>query len=540
MQLLFGVGFAAVLIAVGPASAEDTGTRAAIQAAAQPAVSPPGRVGQISEVSGKVEFRGPGDTAWSDAAINDPIASGVSLRTDSLSRAVIRFGSDTVALADSTEIAIAGLNYRTAEIAVSRGRIGFDASQPAKVAGNGENLQIDLPHGGVWLLGAGRYEIGAGGGNQPLSVAAFAGSARFVGGGADIRIEAGRRAELGASITTEPADEDEFSVWCAARAIDATRLAAAYFVSPATTGIAALDDAGSWKADPKFGEVWVPDGLPADWAPYRYGHWRWVAPWGWSWIDDRPWGFAPSHFGRWALLGRRWSWLPGAYSPHPVYAPAVVAFLGTSGVGLSYAGGPGPAVAWFPLAPGEVYWPGDTSDLDYIRQLNAADIADLGLIRLRADGEPPAEIVNGHFANRPFASVVPRPVFLAGQAVAPSLVQIPRERLLNAPALMGSPQIGRPAPPAPVRVVAAPAAAGRSPATGVAARVADSLAWVKAVYAAAIRSRNFQRAARLHAAHLRIPAYAAAPRSRHEIILRVAHASHIPNSGEARRKVFRQ
>jgi hypothetical protein len=206
---------------------------------------------------------------------------------------------------------------------------------------------------------------------------------------------------------------------------------------------------------------------------------------------------------------------------------------------LSYAGGPGPAVAWFPLAPGEVYWPGDTSDLDYIRQLNAADIADLGIIRLRADGEPPAEIVNGHFANRQFASVVPRPVFVAGQPVAPSLVQIPQERLLNAPALMGSPQIGRPAPPAPVRVAAAPAG-GRSPATRFVARVAESLAWVKAVYAAAVRSRNYQRAARLHAAHLRIPAYAAAPKPRHEIVLRVAHASHIPTSGEARRKVFRQ
>jgi len=22
------------------------------------------------------------------------------------------------------------------------------------------------------------------------------------------------------------------------------------------------------------------------WAPYRYGHWVWISPWGWTWVDD--------------------------------------------------------------------------------------------------------------------------------------------------------------------------------------------------------------------------------------------------------------
>jgi Family of unknown function (DUF6600) len=280
--------------------------------------------------------------------------------------------------------------------------------------------------------------------------------------------------------------------------------------------------------------------LPADWAPYRYGHWRWVAPWGWSWIDDQPWGFAPSHYGRWAFLDQHWIWVPGAYTARPVYMPAVVAFLGTPGVGLSYAEGSGPAVAWFPLAPGEVYWPSYTGDLDYIRSLNAGNIPDLGIIRRRADGEPPGEIANAHFANRQFASVVPRPVFVAGQAVRLALLQLPPQRLENAPAIMGSPQIGHPAPPAPARIAAAPAVGRLASTEHVAAHLAQSTAWARAVHAATIRSRNYQRAARTHAAHLRAPAYAAAPRPRHEIILRVAHIVHIPSSGEARKKVIRR
>ncbi len=41
------------------------------------------------------------------------------------------------------------------------------------------------------------------------------------------------------------------------------------------------------------GTVWYPQSVPTNWAPYRDGHWAYVAPWGWTWIDDAPWGFNP-------------------------------------------------------------------------------------------------------------------------------------------------------------------------------------------------------------------------------------------------------
>jgi hypothetical protein len=542
VRLLFGTGLAAILVAIVSASASDTGPQSAVSATAPMAAAPPpGRVGAVSLVSGKVGFRGLGETVWSDAEINDPIAAGGSLRTGPQARAVIRFGPDTIALAESTEIAVANPNNRVIEIAVPRGRVDLDIPQLDK----GETVQIDIPGGRVRLLRPGRYDVAIGGADEPPSIAAFTGTARFAGA-ADVAIEAGDRVLLtgsGAVATAiEPASADEFAEWCGARIIDQSRLAAPYYVSPAMTGFAALDAAGSWKTDRRYGPVWVPEALPADWAPYRYGHWRWVPPWGWSWIDDQPWAFAPSHYGRWAFRDRQWIWVPGSYTAHPAYMPAVVAFLGTPGVGLSFAESSGPAVAWFPLAPGEVYWPSYTGELDYIRSLNDADIDDLGIIRLRADGEPPAEIVNGRFANRQFAGVVPRPVFVAGQAVAPAQIQLPPDRLQNAPAIMGSPQIGPPAPPPPppAGIAAAPATLRLAPAEHAAAHLAERTAWANAVQAAAIRSRNYQHAARMGAVHLRVPAYAAAPRPRHEIILRVAHAAHLPRSGEARGKVSRR
>ena len=31
--------------------------------------------------------------------------------------------------------------------------------------------------------------------------------------------------------------------------------------------------------------------------------WVWLRPWGWTWVDDAPWGFAPFHYGRWLWWG---------------------------------------------------------------------------------------------------------------------------------------------------------------------------------------------------------------------------------------------
>jgi non-ribosomal peptide synthetase component F len=163
-----------------------------------------------------------------------------------------------------------------------------------------------------------------------------------------------------------------------------------------------------------------------------------------------PWGFATSHYGRWARIDDRWAWVAGARNEHPVYAPALVAFLGTAGVGISYPDGHGPAVAWFPLAPGEIYWPSYTNDLETIRGINAGAGADLAVIAAGASGSAPAAVINGDYQNRRFASVVPRPVFTGGREVARAMIDLPERRLDNAPLLAGSPQIPPAAAPAQI------------------------------------------------------------------------------------------
>ncbi len=135
------------------------------------------------------------------------------------------------------------------------------------------------------------------------------------------------------------------------------------------TGYEDLDDYGRWQYVGGYGTVWVPSGVASDWAPYRNGHWAYIDPWGWTWVEDEPWGFAPFHYGRWAYAGNRWCWVPGPVAVRPVYAPALVAFVG--GVGISIGGGPG--VGWFPLAPGEVYMPYYRGSRGYVERINVTN-----------------------------------------------------------------------------------------------------------------------------------------------------------------------
>jgi hypothetical protein len=477
---------------------------------------PPGRVGQVSLVSGNVELRGSSGGTWADAELNQPIFAGEALRTDARARGEIRIGANTIDLSNGGEIEISSLRDGITQILLSRGRIGLDLRQ----AGENETVQIDVPQGAVRLLAPGTYDIETADGKGSLRVAVFDGMAQYAGAGGDRRIERGQIAVLTGSesadtASTEPATADDFVAWCRAHDHDETHLAAPYYISRYMTGYDELDGAGIWKINAQYGPVWFPT-QSEDWAPYRFGHWSWIAPWGWTWLDDQPWGFAPSHFGRWALIDDHWAWVPGNYVVRPLYAPAVVAFLGTPGVGLSSE--EGATVAWFPLAPGEAYWPSYTRDLDYVRNLNFGIVKDVSAIGIGGDGEPPLETFHQDFANRLLATVVPRLVFTNGRPVPFARVSLPEKRLQNAPVLMASPQI---APASAQRV--ARAAKPNPPVTHAIVQLSRK-GGAKPIRTASIQLRGRAQPIVLRGAHLHAPAYAGQPRGRQMVVLRVAHS----------------
>jgi len=92
-------------------------------------------------------------------------------------------------------------------------------------------------------------------------------------------------------------------------------------------GYSDLDDYGSWREEPDYGAVWYPRSVEVGWAPYSYGYWNWVGPWGWTWVDYAPWGFALITMDAGRLSAARgagaWSGLCAS-----VYGPAFVGFVG--------------------------------------------------------------------------------------------------------------------------------------------------------------------------------------------------------------------
>jgi hypothetical protein len=236
-------------------------------------------------------------------------------------------------------------------------------------------------------------------------------------------------------------------------------------------GLGQLDVDGTWVHDSGYGPVWYPNVAVVDWAPYRYGRWEWITPWGWTWIDAARWGFAPSHYGRWAMIGRRWAWVPGRLAPRPVYAPALVVFVGGSG-NSSLTVGSGPGIAWYPLAPGEAWRPVFRASPSYLREVNRSiggTRSDAGLhahqrrpeaiTALRIDdftrGRPverhwqrpqPQEIARAQMIAPP-AKVQPRPHAREEQQARPSAPPPPWSPAANppsAPPAVFAPQVREP------------------------------------------------------------------------------------------------
>src|SRR5215467_3473738 len=178
-------------------------------------------------------------------------------------------------------------------------------------------------------------------------------------------------------------DEDDFDRWCSDRDRRWDHSVSSRYVSDDVVGYEDLDEYGGWRTVPEYGNVWFPHTEVVGWAPYRYGHWVWISPWGWTWVDDQPWGFAPFHYGRWVVVGGVWGWVPAPPRPavvtavyvRPVYAPALVAWVGGAhwGVGVAVGSAPAAGVAWFPLGPRDVYCPSYHVSQRYVERVNVTN-----------------------------------------------------------------------------------------------------------------------------------------------------------------------
>jgi hypothetical protein len=169
-------------------------------------------------------------------------------------------------------------------------------------------------------------------------------------------------------------------------------------------------------------------------SEYRDGHWAWIDPWGWTWVDDAPWGFAVSHYGRWTNLRGSWGWVPGPAQTRAYYAPAVVAFVGGSNFQLAISSGVVGGVAWFPLGPRDVYRPAYAASRGYYENINRSNtVINNTVINNTYNNSNVTDVV---YANRrvPGAVVaVPTTTFVQSQPVSRAVVRISQETMVSVP-----------------------------------------------------------------------------------------------------------
>ena len=389
---------------------------------------PPSRVGRLSYLSGSVSFR-PGDMDdWTAATINYPLHNGDHLWTDDDARAEITVGSSAFRLAPQSAFGFLALDDRTVQVRLAQGSLNVRVRD----LGENESLEIDTPSGAVSLLRSGVYRVDVDSTGDTTSVTVRHGEAEVTASGSAFTVHPEQTAIVVGGVGASPAYDvrdairmDDWENWCASRDRRWDDARSARYVSRDVIGYEDLDDNGDWRDTPEYGAVWVPRRVVAGWAPYRYGHWAWVEPWGWTWIDDAPWGFAPFHYGRWVYVGNGWAWVPGRVVARPVYAPALVAFVG--GRNWSVAIGVGEGVAWFPLAPEEPYYPAYHVSNTYVRNVNVTNVTNVTNINVTN-----VNVTNIKYRNRgaPDAvTVVSHQTFVESRPVNRSVIVVPRDRL---------------------------------------------------------------------------------------------------------------
>ncbi len=344
---------------------------------------PPARAARLSLIGGAVSFEPAGTDDWVDAVANRPMTTGDKLWTDRDGRAELRIDSFALRLGAQTGFSFLNLDDRTVQIRLTEGSLNVRVRR----LGDDETLEIDTPNLAFNVLRPGSYRIDVNENGDATIVSVRNGQGEVTGGGSAYPIHAGQSStfsgvdQLDADV--EPlADDDDFDHWCGDRDRRWDHSTSGRYVSDDVVGYEDLDEYGGWRQVPEYGTVWFPHTAVVGWAPYRYGHWVWISPWGWTWVDDAPWGFAPFHYGRWVVVGGVWGWVPCPPRPavvtvayvRPVYAPALVAWVGGPRFGVGVAvGGAAAGVAWFPLGPRDVYCPSYHVSPRYVENVNVSN-----------------------------------------------------------------------------------------------------------------------------------------------------------------------
>lgn len=314
------------------------------------------RVARITFLQGDVQVKRKDIENWERATQNLPLVEGDEITTGGNARLEIQFDSyNHLRLAENSYLKLTTLRDGGIALSLPQGTLILRALRFNK---DNAFIEIDAPQTTLAVQKEGMYRVDAGSrdSTEIRLTATEKGEARVYSGNSGFTLKNGRTARIfltgNLAGEWETADAgrfiDDFDRWALERDVAiAKRLRESYYdryYDEEIYGADDLNEYGEWVYTRKYGYVWKPYrnsiSRYSNWSPYRYGHWRWIPPYGWTWVNDEPWGWATYHYGRWVWDGGYWYWSPyGQYRwRRSWWSPALVV--------VTYSGG---YICWYPL-----------------------------------------------------------------------------------------------------------------------------------------------------------------------------------------------
>jgi hypothetical protein len=305
------------------------------------------RVARISLLSGDVQVRRAGSSEWESAAVNLPLVEGDQLATGRDSRVEIQIDAYNFVRVDE-DSSISIVTLRTEGVALSLAE-GTATLRLARFEREKEYFEVDIPKTTMAAEARGLYRLDAGrernARNDVRVTVRDGGRARIYSDTSGFTLREGRTARLSFEGTDESGDwdlasaeqPDNWDEWVEQREDNLARRlrteGSERYYDSSLWGAEELDSYGDWVDAGEYGHVWRPRATVINnyynWAPYRYGYWRWCPPYGWTWVGAEPWGWAPYHYGRWVYYNNSWCWSPHSYyyRSHNWWHPGLVVFV---------------------------------------------------------------------------------------------------------------------------------------------------------------------------------------------------------------------
>jgi hypothetical protein len=332
-------------------------------------VDPPARAARLQFMSGSVSVQPHGTDDWVAGALNRPLTDSDNIWADKNSRAEISVGTGLIRIDSESSLTLTNVSENMVQLQLHQGALNLHVRRLY----DGETYEVDTPNQAFTVRKPGDYRFDVDPNADKTVITVWHGEGEATGDGPAVRIRANQQARFtnGTSMQNDihgAPGPDSFDEWASSRDHRLDHSASARYVSPDVVGYEDLDEYGSWRDTPDYGHVWVPSSVGVGWSPYRNGHWIWVSPWGWTWVEDEPWGYAPFHYGRWVYYDNFWGWAPGPIYVRPYYSPALVAWFGgpSWGVSVGFGGGYG----WCPLGYGEPFIPWYGVSRGYFNRVN--------------------------------------------------------------------------------------------------------------------------------------------------------------------------